>query len=72
MGLYSDADQQGWINLDDHELASTRTETRAPAGALAGQRIAGNGSFGGQGRDRTVDLPIFRLVRTMRIGLDSH
>jgi hypothetical protein len=27
---------------------------------------------GGQGRDRTVDLPIFRLVRTMRIGLDSH
>ena len=59
MGLYSHADQQGWINLDDHELASTRTEARSTPGALAGRRNTCNASCGGQGRDRTVDLPIF-------------
>ena len=50
-----------------HPIPTRKRELRwrealRPAGALGG----------GQGRGRTVDLPIFRWVRTMRISLDSH
>ena len=60
--MYSHVDQQGRINLDDRELASTRTNARSTIGALVSQRITCDESCGGQGRDRTVDLSIFSLA----------
>ena len=34
MGVYSYVGEQGWINLDDRELASTRTEALSLVGVI--------------------------------------
>jgi len=63
---------QHFISKFYQKSAYTSVHMRTPRPVMVIGDVAMLGKCGGQGRGRTGDLPSFRWVRTIQIGLYSH